>query len=178
MSFLVAFNGQFSPHFSKVEGLASGVPAVKATEPSQVVSEFKNILHEFDDGSGQLSHPQLKAYQKQAHSFQQQKKREHARDIMTTPVKVISQNASVKEAKAILEKFGFRHLPVVNEMSTIVGMISDRELIGAQDNNHCHEIMIHKVLVCEEHTSINEIAIILLKERLNALPIINRTFGS
>ena len=33
--------------------------------------------------------------------------------------------------------------------------------------------MIQKVIVCEEMTSINEISIILLREKINALPIIN-----
>src|SRR3989344_1401394 len=92
---------------------------------------------------------------------------------MTYPVIVISQNSSAFEAQTLLNKYRFRHLPVVDDKGTIVGMISDRELVGKFENKSCKDIMTNKVIVCEEHASVNEIAIILLKEKINALPIIN-----
>lgn len=172
MSFLVAFNGQFSPHF--VEVVSPGVATVSAIRPAQGVAEFKNILHQFEEGNAPRTHSQVQVYQKHTESFKQQKKREHAKDIMTSPVKVIFEKATAFEAKKLMEKLEFRHLPVVNEFNTIVGMISDREFIGIKEAVLSHEIMIQKILVCEEHTSINEIAIMLLKEKINALPIVNR----
>lgn len=174
MSFLVAFNGQFSPHQLKVERVAGQVPSVAAVRPAQGVPEFKTVLNQLEDTAIPVPHSKIEAYQQHTKTYQQQKKREHAKDIMTSPVKMIRGSAPATEAKVLLEKFGFRHLPVVNEMNVIVGMISDRELLGPVENKLCSEIMLQKLIVSDEHTSINEIAITLLNEKINALPIINR----
>lgn len=174
MSFLVAFNGQFSPHQLKVERVAGQVPTITAIRPAPGVQEFKNILNEFEETTASMPHSKMDAYQQHSKTFQQQKKREHAKDIMTSPIKMIRGSAPASEAKNILEKFGFRHLPVVNDFNVIIGMISDRELLGPVDKKLCHEIMIQKIIVSDELTSINEIAITLLNEKINALPIINR----
>ena len=174
MSFLVAFNGQFSPLNRNIERVMPGVSSVESIYPTQEVREFKNILHSVEDTLPPLNHAKIEMYQKQVKSYQQDRKREHAKDIMTSPVKVINQCTLVSEAMKVLEKFGFRHLPVVNDQNVIVGMISDRELLVPDKTKQCKEIMIQKIIVSDELTSINEVAIILLNERINALPIINR----
>lgn len=174
LSFLVAFNGQFSPLNRNVERVMGGIPSVESVYPTQRVREFKNILHSLENTPAPLTHPKIEIYQQHAKSYQQEKKREHAKDIMTSPVKVIGQCTLVSEAMKMMEKFGFRHLPVVNDQNVIVGMISDRELLDPEKTKQCKEIMIQKIIVSDELTSINEVAITLLNERINALPIINR----
>lgn len=174
MSFLIAVNGQFSPLGQNFERASGTVPAVQSIHHASGVREFKDILSSVDDGTSPKSHSKISAYKQHSKSFQQDRKREHARDIMTSPVKVISENALGLEAIKMMEKYRFRHLPVVNHENVIVGMISDRELLGPVENMKCSEIMVQKVIVSDEMTSINEMAITLLNERLNALPIINR----
>lgn len=142
--------------------------------PSRNVPEFKEVLQTLDDGRPVPPPSRLNPYKQHAKSFEDKKKIEHARDIMSSPVKLISHSSKAEEAKVLMEKHGFRHLPVVNEVNVIIGMISDRELLGQIENKLCQDIMIQKLIVCEEHTSINEIAIILLREKINALPIVNR----
>jgi len=136
--------------------------------------EFKDILHSLKDDPQHRPHPKVEAYQRHAKSYEQEKKREHAKDILSSPVRVIFENAQASEAAELMHKFGFRHLPVINEQHGIVGMITDRELVSAVENKLCSDLMIRKVIVSDELTSINEIAIKLLNEKLNALPIINR----
>ncbi len=176
MSFLVAINGQFSPIGHPVDKVPLGVPSVNSIYPStdNGVREFKDVLHSLKDGPHPKPIPKVEAYQKHAKSYEQEKKREHAKDIMSSPVKVISESTLASEAIEIMHKFGFRHLPVVNEQNGLVGMISDRELMNAGENKRCSDIMILRVIVSDELTSINEIAITLLNEKINALPIINR----
>lgn len=175
MSFLVAYNGQFSPHQMRVEGITIRVPSVVDVQPTSRVNEFREILqNQTDESIFHRPHAKVEAYEQHARSYQQQKKREHAKDIMTSPVKMIPETAPAIEARNVMEKYGFRHLPVVNSKNVIVGMISDRELLGDVANKSCAEIMIKKVIVSDEHTSINEIAIIFLNEKINALPILNR----
>lgn len=159
----------------KVEGITIRVPTVVDVQPSSRVNEFREILqNQTDEPVVHKPQSKVEAYEQHARSYQQQKKREHAKDIMTSPVKMIPESAPAIEARNVMEKHGFRHLPVVNSMNVIVGMISDRELLGDVEKKSCAEIMIKKVIVSDEHTSINEIAIIFLNEKINALPILNR----
>lgn len=169
----MAYNGQFSPLISpRVSG--GGVAPINSLTSLGVVHEFKDIL-ENTTPEEHHAKPQKKLdiYKIADKKFEQQRKRLHAKDVMSSPVKLILQNAPAVEAKELMAKYGFRHLPVVNAENIIVGMISDRELIGETENKTCAEIMTQNVIVCEEHASINEIAITLLKERINALPILN-----
>ena len=174
MSFLIAVNGQFSPLGQTFERVSGAVPAVESIYHASGVREFKDILSSADDGTSHKSHSKISAYKQHSKSFQQDKRREHARDIMSSPVKVISESALGVEAIEMMEKYRFRHLPVVNHENVIVGMISDRELLGSIENKECREFMVQKLIVSDELTSINEIAITLLNEKLNALPVINR----
>lgn len=174
MSFLIAVNGQFSPLNLNVERVSNSVSAVDSISPTSAAREFKDILNASEVETSPRTHTKIGAYQQHSKSFHQDKKREHARDIMASPVKVIHENALGIKALEMMEKFRFRHLPVVNSNNIIIGMISDRELLGPVENKICREIMVQKVIVSDELTSINEIAITFLNERINALPIINR----
>jgi len=175
MSFLVVFNGQFSPLVHPTSSaVRTGIPPVNSLSKLNEVDEFKELLEEVKQNEGlKKSYQKLEVYKQATKTFEEQRKRHHAKDIMTYPVIVISQNSSVFEAQTLLNKYRFRHLPVVDDKGMIVGMISDRELAGKFENKSCKDIMTNKIIVCEEHASVNEIAIILLKERINALPIIN-----
>lgn len=176
MGLLVSFNGQFSPH-QRVNKIPADVPHVNEVQRTRPVTEFREILAEngeVTESHGHKSPSRIDAYSSQKKTFQEQRKYEHARDIMSSPVKVIHEKAPLSEARQILEKNGFRHLPVVNDHKVVVGIISDRELLCAREMVECHEAMINKLLVCEEHTSIREISVTLLEERINALPVINK----
>lgn len=176
MSFLVAYNGQFAPLTTpRVAG--DSIPPVSSISHSGEVHEFKEILENIShEEHHKKPNQKLEIYKIAEKKFEAEKKHLHARDIMSSPVRLILQGAPASEAKAMLEKYGFRHLPVANENNVIVGMITDREVYGGIENKTCAEIMIQKVIVCEEHATVNEIAINLLRERINALPIVNRKF--
>jgi CBS domain-containing protein len=170
MSFLVAINGQFLPlSYERETTLVSPVTSPKKTADS---SEFKKILQ----GESADTHPpqsKLSIYQKNAKNYQDQKRREHARDIMSSPVKHLSTEEPAVEALDLFKKYGFRHMPIIKDENIIVGMISERELLGNLQGKLCRDVMVNKVIVCDEMASVNEIAIILLREKINALPIIN-----
>jgi CBS domain-containing protein len=173
MSFLVAFNGQFSPliHPAPPRPLVS---AVKPLPPAEETHEFQRVLEqEVDHTLPKARRRELAAYAEGARSFELQRQRSYARDIMSSPVHSIPETSSASEALELLRAKGFRHLPVVNELGVITGMISDRELQGELRHKSCQQVMQPKVIVAEEQTSINELAIILLREKLNALPIVD-----
>jgi acetoin utilization protein AcuB len=53
-----------------------------------------------------------------------------AHDLMTEDPITISLMAKVREAVRLLQTLDVRHLPVVDENGTLVGMLSDRDLRG------------------------------------------------
>jgi CBS domain-containing protein len=174
MSFLIVFNGQFTPYIHSIAANRNTIVPVDPSKKLDEIEDFKEVLQGTDKETNTRP-PSLgiKAYQQVSKKFEAQKKRHYARDIMSTPVQKISETSSVREARELFKKHGFRHLPVVNSELIIIGMISDREMNGASDTNTCKEIMLDKVIVCEVDASIPQIALILLNEKINALPIID-----
>lgn len=55
------------------------------------------------------------------------------REMMQGQVKTVSPGTPVEEAHAIMRDGGFRHLPVVDELGYVLGIVSDRDLrhVGA-----------------------------------------------
>jgi acetoin utilization protein AcuB len=175
MSFLVSFNGQFSPLIHPASNSGNRINPVQPSGDIRTVQEFKDALEQAEENkSNKKASSLISSYQKSEKSFAEQKKRFYARDIMSSPVKHITKNSPVAMAHELLKQFGFRHLPVVDERQIMCGMLSDRDILSAQQNNRCEEVMQKKVIVCEEQTSIHEIAIILLREKINALPVVNQ----
>ena len=168
MSFLIASNGQFAPLIASP--FSTKIASVRPLTSPGEVHEFKEFLEDATHNDHpKKPNPKLEIYKIAEKKFEEQRRRLHAKDIMSFPVKLISQTASAFEAQTMLNKFGFRHLPVVNDNQTIIGMISDRELSGILGNKSCAEIMVTQVVVCDEHASINEIAIIFLKQKIRDL---------
>jgi CBS domain-containing protein len=172
MSFLIVFNGQFSPltHPTSPRGTVS---TVNSAESSGEVKEFKEFNEKKPEDKQRSPPRKFTVYEESDRNFQEQKKRSYARDIMSAPVKFVSSTMPVAVAKEMMEKHQFRHLPVLDDNYHLQGMLSDRELGGLLENKTCHDVMSNKIIVALDTASINEIAIILLQEKINALPIIN-----
>lgn len=174
MSFLVVQNGQFTNLLYPAPHVNDGPHAVVPTSKLNSVQDFKEVLEE---SQGELPPQKLNlkisSYQKAAKSFETRQKRYYARDIMTSPVTTINEEELATEASKIFNKFGFRHIPVLNEQKLISGIISDREIALAKENQKCKDIMVRKIVVCEENASIHEMAIMMLNFKINALPIVN-----
>jgi CBS domain-containing protein len=53
------------------------------------------------------------------------------REIMTAPVITGKAEWTLKEASALMQKYHFHHLPIVDEHSILVGIISDTDIFMA-----------------------------------------------
>ena len=80
---------------------------------------------------------------------------------MSSPIHFLHKKTSVNEAIVLMRKFGFRHLPILNDQENLAGLLSDRELVGAKPHSLCEELMIPKVLVGLHNARIQEIAHIM-----------------
>lgn len=50
-------------------------------------------------------------------------------EVMTSPVKTVTESVSTHTSLELMHKGGFRHLPLVDEKGTVIGMLSVRDLL-------------------------------------------------
>ena len=69
------------------------------------------------------------AYEEQTRHARLPKPALLAKDLMTAPVVTLPSDATVAEAWALMTRRIFRHIPITAVHGTLVGMVSDRDLI-------------------------------------------------
>ena len=52
------------------------------------------------------------------------------KEVMSSPLTVITPEVTVEEAARIMKKVKIRRLPVINEKGELVGIITEKDLIG------------------------------------------------
>jgi acetoin utilization protein AcuB len=108
-----------------------------------------------------------------------------AQDLMTSPVIWSPSDSTLLEAWTVMKRKGIHHLPVTSVHGTLVGMISNRDLLP-----HAHElesvnqpglfaqrkladVMSSQVLSATPTTEIREVAHVMLDEQVSAIPILD-----
>lgn len=105
----------------------------------------------------------------------------YAKHLMTSDPICIAPEQSAHEVSELLIQKGFHHLPVVDENNLLIGILSDRDLLRSRTltsndsiDLKVSDIMSNKVFAATGDTLIFEIAHLMLTEKINALPIIQR----
>ncbi|HVY49865.1 MAG TPA: CBS domain-containing protein [Minicystis sp.] len=112
-----------------------------------------------------------------------------ASDIMTPNPVALAATSTVRQAVRLLETLEVRHLPVVDEEGTLVGMVSDRDLRGLtlpafSEGEHVGQvrtaldasiadIMTGGVVSADVETDVEEIVSLMLENRIGAVPIVD-----
>lgn len=111
-----------------------------------------------------------------------------AEEVMSAPVVTVAPDTSSDDARALICKYRFRHVPVCSEAGDLVGMISDRDLLreaarvlqaapGGEDEAlgsvAVRDFMQTDVLSASPDRGIREIAHALYEERTGAIPIVD-----
>jgi acetoin utilization protein AcuB len=142
----------------------------------------KDQKHQTADHAGRLAQ---QAYQKQVHQVSVPKPALVARDLMTSPVIWLPSDSTLLDAWTVMKRKGIHHIPVTSVHGTLVGMISNHDLLP-----HAHEldsidspgsfagptlarVMSSRVLSATPTTEIREIAHAMLDEQVGAIPILN-----
>ncbi len=112
-------------------------------------------------------------------------------EYMTRNPVTISPESYIHEARALMEKHTFRHLPVVDDEDVLVGIVTDRDLRSAYPSTVAQNEQLAKLKQQIEHTRISEIMVrecvfiheddtlddslhLFDKWRIGALPVIDR----
>jgi acetoin utilization protein AcuB len=110
-----------------------------------------------------------------------------ARDIMTTTPVTVDTTSTVRRAVELLQLLDIRHLPVVNDESELVGMISDRDLralslpyfVGSEHvgdlraalNAPVATLMNGDVLSVDAEADASDVVDLMLDHKVGAVPV-------
>ncbi|KPJ99338.1 MAG: histidine kinase [Desulfobacterales bacterium SG8_35] len=109
---------------------------------------------------------------------------------MSTQIISIPPTMGIREAFFKMKENAIRHLPIVDDHNTLVGIISDRELRRpnwvdeAQDIAHVYyldnamlvsDVMITKVHVVHTYDTLNKAVSLLLDNHIGAAPVLDKT---
>ncbi len=97
-----------------------------------------------------------------------------ARDIMTRKVISVRPRASVQEVAQLLYCNRISGLPVVDDFSRIIGIITEADIISKVDREGLSvgDIMSREIIVVDEETPVNEIASMLTEQRIKRVPVV------
>jgi acetoin utilization protein AcuB len=110
------------------------------------------------------------------------------RDCMSSPAVTITPDTSLQDALNLMHEHRFRRLPVVDEMGSLVGIVSERDLLYASpppaplvsgfELNHLlaeletREIMTREVITTTPDTFIEEAARLMVESKIGGLPVV------
>ena len=100
------------------------------------------------------------------------------KDLMSRDVKVISPEATIKEAALQMLKGNFGMLPV-GENDRMIGAISDRDIAiravaeGKDGNTKVRDVMTPGVIWANEDDSVDDAAKLMSKHQIRRLPVVN-----
>jgi len=159
-----------------------GVQKAEAYVEGHAIDENE---HNADSGSHEQQRAVAQTYQS-VDQLPQDKTVVTAEQVMTSPVVVLSYQATVNEALLLMREKTIRHLPVVSTVGSLVGIISDRDIFrhlsGAMENSQFQALhnrsepiaplIKSPVLTASKDTDVRYIARLFVEQHAGALPIV------
>lgn len=112
-----------------------------------------------------------------------------ASDIMSPHPVTVAPTTSVREAARLLQTLDVRHLPVVDEEGTLVGMLSDRDLravalpylvggelagnVDAMLGTTVGTLMSGDVISVETEDDVSDVVELMLEHKIGAVPVVD-----
>jgi len=96
---------------------------------------------------------------------------------MTRDLVTVNITTSLEEAASLMESRGFRHLPVINDVGTVVGILSDRDVQRARhpgqmrppSTGEVSAFMSWPVITVNQNLPLREAVQGMIKEKISAL---------
>ncbi|HFD39995.1 MAG TPA: CBS domain-containing protein [Anaerolineae bacterium] len=90
---------------------------------------------------------------------------------MTTQPVTVGEDTTVAQALAVIEEHKLRHLPVVDKEGALVGIVSEKDLLRAENDDPVKGVMTRDVITVTEYTAIEEAARIMADHKISSLPV-------
>lgn len=102
----------------------------------------------------------------------------YAIEVMSKKVFSLDYDSSVLDALEVFKKEGIHHLPITKE-GVLKGLVSDRDVLWLErfdltEHSTLKSFMTRMVLCCGEETPIDELAKVMVNEKISALPVIGK----
>jgi acetoin utilization protein AcuB len=132
-------------------------------------------------------HDQAFAAYQQVAALHEEKPVVVARQIMSSPVATLTEQATLAEAVSLFHVRRFRHVPVTADGGDLIGMLSDRDVLHALGglNDHYEQqrtandvndrvvvLMKSPVLTAVENTDVRLIARLFVEYHIGAVPVL------
>lgn len=118
--------------------------------------------------------PAIKNYIKQGDQKHRNSKLMHAKDVYSRPVHSVTPQTTIKEALELMEKYRFHHLPILNDKKMVIGIISDRDIVGKRSQEKVERHMNREVKTAKESTEVTLLAREMIRHGIGCLPILNQ----
>jgi CBS domain-containing protein len=180
MSFIVSFNGQFKPYklpdlsyFDRLHGVNKSQKDkdIQGHEDHSIAEEKsrQTIVN--------TNRSKINVYSQSDKDHKKKKQTFFACDIMSKSPRCLYTTDSLATVLECMNKFNYRHFPIMNKEERLVGIISDRDILVHLHKDHnkikIEDIMSKEVLTALADTRIQDISKIMLHEKINSLPIIS-----
>jgi acetoin utilization protein AcuB len=90
---------------------------------------------------------------------------------MTAQPVVVTGDMTVKEALDIIQERQVHHLPVVEGEDNLVGIVAEKDLLRARNDDLLRDIMTREVVTVTEYTALEEAARIMADHKISSLPV-------
>ena len=90
---------------------------------------------------------------------------------MTHNPVTITGSTTVGQALEIVQEYRLRHLPIVDDRESLVGIVSEKDLLRASGDAPVEKVMTKDVITVTEYTALEEAARIMVDHRVSSLPV-------
>jgi len=101
-----------------------------------------------------------------------------ARDIMSYPVKVVSEKVSISRVSEMLKKYGHSGIPIVDKNNNLVGIITRKDVDKAIGHGLSHApvkgFKSHGIVKASPDTTIGEIQNLMIENGIGRIPIVEK----
>lgn len=96
-------------------------------------------------------------------------------DIISPKEKVyaLKSNSTVRDFRNLFQKTGHGRFPVVDEWNRVVGIITSKDVVGAEDEQTIDKLMTRNPLTVNAKTSITSAAHMMVWESIELLPVVD-----
>ncbi|OAN14269.1 acetoin utilization protein AcuB [Photobacterium jeanii] len=108
-------------------------------------------------------------------------------DMMTSNPYALSPTHTLADAKDLMEQHGIRHVPIVDENRHLLGLVTQRDVLSAQESSlelitqsnfmsaldiQLHKCMNRSLMSVDCHAGLKEAALYMQKHKIGCLPVV------
>ena len=94
------------------------------------------------------------------------------KDVMTTPVICASAEASTAEVAALLATSKISAVPVVDGDGSVVGLVSEYDLL-ARKGNTAREVMSPGIISVNEEADVDDVRFLIVERKVRRVPVVS-----